>query len=295
MRKTLTLLAGLLTAAALAAPPAGAVTGDFVEDLEHPYVGMVALYDQDGAYLQRCSGSLLSPTVFLTAGHCTSTETGSVTARVYLQQGAGVGYDPATGVDPATGYPEYCAEGTLGTLCATSDELHNYGWFPGIDRPETRDAGLVVLDQPIELPEYGALAAAGTLDELATQRGQQDLTFTVSGYGLSDANAVTSVSYRERLMALSQLTTLRSNLTDGYNLQTNGNGRGRGGTCSGDSGGPVFQGGFESNTIVAITSFGQNPYCGGADFGYRTDRQDVLDWIRTTVGEDAWADITVVG
>jgi secreted trypsin-like serine protease len=144
------------------------------------------------------------------------------------------------------------------------------------------------------MPEYGAPAAAGTIDGLSTRRGQQDLTFRVSGYGLSDSTPVSSVSFRERLMAESQLTNLRSHRTDGFNIQTNGNGRGRGGTCSGDSGGPVFQGGFESDLVVAITSFGQNPYCGGADFGYRTDRQEVLDWIRATVGEDAWAEITVV-
>ena len=38
----------------------------------HPYVGLVLFYDESDNYLQRCSGTLLSPTVFLTAGHCTS-------------------------------------------------------------------------------------------------------------------------------------------------------------------------------------------------------------------------------
>lgn len=295
MRKILVLMAGLLMAATVTAPPAGAITGDFVEDREHPYVGLVALLDENGEYLQRCTGTLLSPTVLLTAGHCTSTETGAAGARVYFQQDAGANYDPALDLDPVSGYPEYCAVGTEGTLCATSTELHNLGWSRSGALPDSRDAGLVILDQPIKMPEYGALAAAGTLDELSTRRGQQDLTFTVSGYGLTESTPVSSVSYRERLMAESQLTNLRSHLTDGYNLQTNGNGSGRGGTCSGDSGGPVFRGGFESNLVVAITSFGQNPYCGGADFGYRTDRQEVLDWIRATVGEDAWAEIDVLG
>lgn len=294
MRKTLVLLAGLLMATAVTAPPAAAITGNYVEDFEHPFVGLVALYDEEGMFVQRCSGSLLTPTVFLTAGHCTDASTGALTARVYFQQDAGANYDAATGVDPVSGYPETCAAGTLGTLCATSDELYNYGFSLSGGLPNTRDVGLVILDQEIAMPEYGALGAAGTLDLLATRRGQQELTFTASGYGLTESSPVKVTSFRERLMAQAQLTNLRSHLTDGFNLQTNGNGAGHGGTCSGDSGGPVFYGGFESNLIVGVTSFGLNAYCRGVDFAYRTDQQAVLDWIRATVGESTWADITIV-
>jgi hypothetical protein len=223
---------GLLMATTVTAPPAAAITGDYVEDAGHPFVGLVAFYDEEGEFLQRCSGSLLTSTVFLTAGHCTDAATGAVSARVYFQQDAGAHYDPATELDPVSGYPETCAAGTLGTLCATSDELYNYGFSQSGGLPDTRDVGLVILDQEIAMPEYGALAAAGTLDGLATSRGQQELTFTASGYGLTEVNPVKVTSFRERLMAQAQLTNLRSNLTDGFNLQTNGNGTGRGGTCS---------------------------------------------------------------
>lgn len=95
-------------------------------------------------------------------------------------------------------------------------------------------------------------------------------------------------------MAQSTLTNLRSALTGGYNLQTNGNGSGRGGTCSGDSGGPVFYGGYASNTIVAVSSFGLNPYCRGVDFAYRTDQTAVLDWIKFVIGEDEYEKISIV-
>jgi hypothetical protein len=47
---------------------------------------------------------------------------------------------------------------------------------------------LLVLDDPILLSEYGALAGAGTLDALATRRGRQSIELTVSGYGLSYTN-----------------------------------------------------------------------------------------------------------
>ena len=287
MKRLISLVVTIVASLALLATPAGAVSGDFVEDFEHPYVGLVVFYDADGEFLWRCTGSLLTPTVFLTAGHCADTVGGAVTARVYFQQDAGVNYDPATELDPVTGYPEYCAQGTLGVTCATSDQLYNFEYPGNLRLPNTHDVGLVILDQPIFLSEYGVLAEAGSLDQLATQRGLQDLTFTVSGYGLTYKNQVQNgkpnVSFRERLMALSHLVNLNSAFNAGFNLQTVGNGKGEGGTCNGDSGGPVFYGGYESNIIVAVTSFGLNSLCRGTDYAFRTDQQDVIDWILETV------------
>ena len=104
------------------------------------------------------------------------------------------------------------------------------------------------------------------------------MTFTVSGYGLSLVNPVKLVSFRERLTATEKLNNLGNKLTDGYNVQTSASpGDGRGGTCSGDSGGPLLSG--STNTIVAVNSFGLNDNCRGNDFMYRVDRQAVLDWI----------------
>ena len=295
MRKLFVLMAALVGTLAIAVAPGGAITGDWVEDDEHPYVGLVVFYDADGEFVWRCTGSLLTPTVFLTAGHCADTVSGAVTARVYFQQDAGVNYDPATQVDPVSGYPEYCAGKTEGMTCATSDELYNFDYPGGLRLPNTHDVGLVILDQAIDLPEYGVLAVAGSLDRLATQRGRQDVTFTVSGYGLTYRqnvhNKKPNESYRERLMALSHLVNLNSGLNAGFNLQTVGNGKGEGGTCSGDSGGPVFYGGYESNIIVAVTSFGLNALCRGTDFAYRTDTATVIEWIRLTVGDEEFAKI----
>jgi secreted trypsin-like serine protease len=262
--------------------PSLAITNDWVADNEHPFVGLVVFYDANGEFSHRCSGSLISPTKLLTAGHCTAANSGAVTARVYFQQDAGANFDPVTEVDPITGYPETCAPGTLGSYCATGHELFDFG-FTGLTIPETHDAGLVILDQPIYLAEYGELASAGTLDALAQGRGTKNTVFTVSGYGLTlrvqDHSALANVSFRSRLMARATLVNLRSALTDGYNLQTQGNGNGRGGTCSGDSGGPVFLGDARSNRIVGITSFGLNALCRGTDFAYRTDRAAVIEWI----------------
>lgn len=290
MRKSLLALGATIALAVGVAAPAGAITGNYVEDYEHPFVGLLVMYDETGEFIGRCSGSLLTPTIFLTAGHCTD---GATSARVYFQQDAGVNYDPATQVDPVSGYPETCATGTEGVTCSYASQVFNYGFADFAGFPETLDAGLVILDTPIYLDEYAVLAAPGTLDPYATQRGRQDVTVTASGYGLSYSSPVEVVSFRERLMANAKITNLRSNNTGGFNLQTTGNGQGQGGTCSGDSGGPVFLGGYESNLVVAVTSFGLNAYCRGTDFAYRVDTAAVQQWIVETA-EAAGADTSLI-
>ncbi len=275
----------VMTVVALVVSPVYAITGDYVKDFQHPFVGLAVFYDADGVFLWRCSGSLISPTVFLTAGHCADTVGGAVTGRIYFQQDAGVNYDPATQLDPVSGYPEYCADGTLGVTCATVSEgnIHNFGYTGSLLLPNTHDAGILVLDQAIAMPEYGQLPEPNQLDTLSTARGTQDTVFTASGYGLTYKPAAKSgkapTSFRERLMAESTLVTLNSTFTNGFNLETNGNGLDKGGTCNGDSGGPVFLGPYESNLIVGITSFGLNALCRGTDYSFRVDQPDVLEWI----------------
>lgn len=291
MRKKLVFAVfSVIVVLAIAVSPVAAITGTWVEDNEHPFVGLIVFYDENGEFIWRCSGSLLNEWTFLTAGHCADTVSGAVSARIYFQQDAGANYDPALGYDPVTGYPEYCAAGTEGTWCVTASTLLNYDFTGSLTLPNTHDVGLAILDEPIYLDEYGLLPEANILDQYATARGQGRAIFTVSGYGLTyrtNANdPLPDTSFRERLMARSTLVNLNSALNAGFNLQTQGNGGERGGTCSGDSGGPVFLGEFESNLIVGVTSFGLNALCRGTDFAYRIDHPDVLAWIEANaVGE----------
>jgi hypothetical protein len=244
----------------LAVTPALAVQYGQPDGNAHPYVGLVVFYDTAGKATHRCTGTLLSSTVFLTAGHCTE---GAASARVY--------FDPQVIRSPQA-YPY--VGGVTGTP-------HTYSGFDFSQLPNTGDIGVVVLDKPVVMATYGALPKAGFLDTLATKRGTQDVTFTVVGYGLQ------SVKPREqadlvRYRGVVELVNLRSALTDGYNLHyTNNPGQGRGGpggTCFGDSGGPVFY--DNTNIVVAVNSFVLNSNCKGAGFGYRVDTQSSLNFIR---------------
>ena len=154
---------------------AQAITGDFVPDVEHEYVGLIVFYNASGAPSHRCSGSLLTDRVFLTAGHCVTLDdegTLAASARVYFEQD----------VDAVGTYP------TSGGVVST--ELYSYGYTGLRNLPESRDLGVVILDQSVTtvypgITEYASLAAAGTLDAYGTGvRATVDL----SGYGVQNAN-----------------------------------------------------------------------------------------------------------
>ena len=279
MRARVGIALGLaLSVVLLAALPTMAITKNYVRDFEHPFVGLIVFYDQQGDFSHRCSGSLLADKVtFVTAGHCTDDEQGGVMAgaRVWFNQSGGKAYDPKRDLDPVSGYPWECRVDE----CTTSHEMYNYGFNDFAGFPNTRDVGVVILDEPIELPTYGFLPAVGYLDQqFKGAKGGKNVLFRASGYGLSYASPVRVVSHRERLMADGKLVNTRSANNRGFNLQTQGNGQGRGGTCSGDSGGPIFNP-KDSRRIVAVTSFGLNANCRGVDFAYRLDRADVLSFI----------------
>ena len=267
MRKTVVLGAIVAMAAlATAVIPVGAVTDGQLDGNGHPYVGLMVAQAADGTPLWRCSGTLLSSTLFLTAGHCTE----APAAHVEIWFDA----DVESGI-PANGYP---FNGDAGGTPHTHPNYNPNAFF-------LFDLGVVVLDTPMVMSSYGALPALNTLDQMARRRGRQDVTFTAVGYGLQesfpDQASFLENNVRIRMVARPHLLQINTGFTGGGSLLLSNN-HATGGSCFGDSGGPNFIG--NTNVVGGVTSFGLNGNCAGTGGVYRVDRADDLDWLHDTYG-----------
>ena len=242
--------------------PAAAVTFGELDGNGHPHVGLM-VFDVNGSPSHRCSGTLLSPTVMLTAGHCTFGTSGG---RVWFDADVGAGR-------PGNGYPFAGGTGIEFAEIYTHPEFNDGAFY-------LHDAGIAILSEPVNLDTYGTLADVGTLDGLKTKRGLQNQEFTVVGYGLQSVTPSLQadlVRYRGTVHLIDVSGT--AGIPKGTSvLMTNNPGKhATGGTCFGDSGGPIFW--AEDNSIVAITSFGLNQNCKGLGGGYRVDTANDQAWI----------------
>lgn len=225
----------------------------------HPNVALLVAYDAEHQPMFRCTGTLVDADTILTAGHCVADEPGAEIAyiRAYFE-------------------PTVDRSQILGDTGGYVGEAVPHPMY-GSGFPNTYDIGVVQLQQAVTGIEPATVAPEGTLDTLATQRGRQNTTFTIVGYGLQGVKPV-YIAQLTRYTGQVQLINLRSALTGGYNLQVTSNpGQGTGGSglCFGDSGGAVFSGG----EIVAVNSFVLNSQCRGSGFSYRTDTDVAQDFL----------------
>ncbi len=245
--------------------PARAITDGDLDGENHPNVVLIIM-DVGGSPAYRCSGTLISPTVVLTAGHCTSNYP----------------YSPYTGLriftesDVDNGDNTYPFPGGPNSVEAVSWAAHPLYetapfWF--------HDVGVIILEEPVVLDEYGVLPELDQLDALKTRRGKQDVTFTAVGYGLQQINPVFVQSDRVRMVAEPHLIQINvPGFTGDFSMLLSNN-HSTGGTCFGDSGGPNFLG--DSNVVAGVTSFGINGNCAGTGGVFRVDRADVLEFVNS--------------
>jgi secreted trypsin-like serine protease len=254
-----------------------AVTDGKVDGSAHPAVKLL-LMEVGGQPAFRCSGTLLSPTVFLTAGHCTNAfpDAPYTGMRVFTES------DVQAGIGTTNNYP-FAGPNAVEAVSWAAHPLYPTGSFV------LHDVGVVILSAPINLPasEYGTLPSVDQFDALKTRRGLKDVTFTAVGYGLQesfpDPAFFLATNTRTRFSATPHLLQINvPGFTGSFSMLLSNNAS-TGGTCFGDSGGPNFygSGATETKIVAGITSFGINGNCAGTGGVFRTDRQDVLDFINS--------------
>lgn len=248
----------------------GAITGGQLDGNGHPNVAMIVFYQPDGRF--RCSATLVSPTVLLTAAHCTDGVRGKVIATF---EPVAPSPTPRAADDPGDGTSAIGYSAPVTGWLTGTPHAHPL-WDGELQLNDLHDVGVVVLDAPYTVATPALLPPRDYLAELANGNGGLNKqTFTVVGYGVffekpsEGPQKPTDVSDRTRRVAdavgqniSSQALKLAENEKDS---------RAEGGTCFGDSGGPVFHGGY----LVADSSFVASQFCTGGGGGYyRLDTDD---------------------
>jgi hypothetical protein len=267
-------LAMTLGLAGLGTSPAAASTGGTPDENLHPNVGLILFYAADGRF--RCSATLVSPTVLLTAAHCTDGTLGKtlVTFDSVIAEQAPTPFPAAA--DPEAGYTqtEIEAAGYLSGTAATHPDYSNF-----TDLRNWNDVGVIVLDHPVTDIEPADIADLDYLDAFAQPRLNRTL-FTAVGYGteVRKPDAGPQKPQPMTFPLLRRYVDMPGQKLTPQILQTNGNEkdpRGTGGTCFGDSGGPVFHNGV----IVAVTSYGYTANCRYLGGYQRVDIGVVQSWL----------------
>jgi Trypsin len=259
MKWRMTLLLAMLGALMVSAVSATAITNGDLDGEAHPYVGLMVAQDAAGEPLWRCSGTLIAPKVFLTAGHCTEAPAEHV--EIWFAS------DVQSGI-PANGYP---FNGDVGGKPYVHPDYDPAAFFRA-------DLGVVVLEKKVTGRGFGVLPK---LDQLDALNVRNTTTFTAVGYGRQLISPAPGIAERVRMVASPHLLQINTGFTGDFSLLLSNN-HSTGGTCFGDSGGPNFLG--TSNVVAGVTSFGLNSQCGGTGGVYRVDRKDDLNWLSGTFG-----------
>jgi hypothetical protein len=250
------LFAGLLlvVGVVITVQPAWAIT-DGQRDEVHTNVGVIRFTTEAGRF--RCSGTLISPTVVLTAGHCTGDTGESPATNVYVSFNTDLPLDPlAPGITP-----QERAARAANYITGTAHP--DPGWDGKLSISKQHDQGVVVLDAPAASKwdiTPAPLLPVGTLDR--NQGALKNETFTLVGYGVDIGVKTSTIVVPERRFTTSFLKTVQDEVVT-FQISDRDSKAG-GGSCFGDSGGPAFLGQY----VVGDASFVNSLQC-NATGGYQ--------------------------
>lgn len=251
---------------------ASAITNGVPDGNNHPYVGLAVfdVLDEDGNQVpsHRCSASLLTPTIVLTAGHCTD---GTAAARVWFD----------SNVQNNTEYPFGGKTSYEGTPYTHPDFCIGCG--DGLPGFASTDVGIIVLSEPVPTRVVGTYAALPSLGQVDGLENKTPIDFV--GYGVQEQVKTEPgqpprarwTGPRIRMYAPSELVSGEFTHSEEFMKLALNPGDGSGGTCFGDSGGPDLLGG--TNVVLAVNSYVTNVNCSGVGYSARVDTEAVLNWI----------------
>lgn len=261
---------GLFLLLVLAAPALAIVYGG-PDGNGHPNVALISRPDPNNPGKMRpvCSGTLIHARVVLTAGHCTD----FLESLGLSPQQVKVSFDPNNALE----------KGLLDVeKIITHPEYNDF-------RPQSNphDVGLLILSKAFKKASPAVLPRERFLDGLQTQgllrNGSNGAKFTVVGFGATlEFPPPQFISPDgQRRVAQSEYQALQDALLKLSQNQATDNG----GTCSGDSGGPVFYPQPDgSEVLVGITSSG-DAVCVATGVYYRADIADTLEFIRAATSQ----------
>ena len=256
MRRLLVLLSVVGLVVALAVPANAITKGGRVDNDDHPYAGL-SVHDVGGSPSHRCSGAFIDAHTFVTAGHCTFDNSG---ARVYLESDV---------ENDAVGYP-FPGGSSIEADDAYTHPLYDDNAF------FLYDVGVLKFDDAVYGGPYASLPALDAMDAVGHGRNNPDATVTAVGYGLQLINPVHLQAEKIRMAADLMVVDVNGvagigAINPGQSASLSGDAA-HGGTCFGDSGGPILA--YGTDTIWMVNSFGLNGNCAGIGGGYRIDRAD---------------------
>jgi secreted trypsin-like serine protease len=245
------------------AGPPNFITSGFVDEANrYGNVGaFIVQRTSDGQIFPICSGTLIAPTVFLTAAHCTAFYEIELIPRGFT---AGVSFDSPIGFGELTDL-----NGTR--LIPVAQVVTN----PNFNRAQNDPGDIGVLLLPPGLTPGitpAALPTLGLLDRLAARGSLRDAVFTAVGYGVQNRVVGRGTPFFQDLNPIPRMFAFSSfnALSPGYLRLSQNPAIGAGGTCFGDSGGPNFLD-LDGTQVLAATTVTGDAVCRATNVDYRLD------------------------